>query len=93
MEPGDRATLTFTGTGVKYITYRDEWSGIANVQVDGTTVATVDLYRTPFQAQAVMHTVTGLAPGAHTLSVVVTGTRNPASGGSWVFVDAFDVTP
>jgi len=32
-----------------------------------------------------------LSPGAHTLMIVVTGTRDAASAGSWIWLDAFDV--
>ena len=34
----DLVTLTFTGTGVTWIGYRDEWSGVATVSVDGGEV-------------------------------------------------------
>jgi len=36
--------------------------------------------------------VAGLAAGSHTLTVQVTGTKSAASGGSWVWVDAFEET-
>jgi len=93
MAAGARATLTFTGTAVKWIGYRDQWSGIARVYVDGVLASTVDTYAAPSQAQTVLYTATGLAQGVHTLAVEVLGTRNAASGGAWVWVDAFDVTP
>src|SRR5262249_35834086 len=35
MDSGSRATFAFTGTAVRWIGYRDEWSGISNVYVDG----------------------------------------------------------
>ena len=93
MDNGHRATLSFSGTGVRWIGYRDEWSGIARVVLDGVLVATVDTYRTPSAARQVLYTVSGLSAGAHTLSIEVTGTRSSVSGGSWVWVDAFEVTP
>ena len=34
-DAGARATLTFNGTGAQWIGYRNPWSGIANVYVDG----------------------------------------------------------
>jgi len=49
METGSAATLSFTGTGVKLIGYKDQWSGIANIFVDGVQKATVDLYASPDQ--------------------------------------------
>ena len=91
-EPIDRVTLTFTGTGVSLIGYQDEWSGLGRVFLDGALAGTVDFYRTPQRAQAVLFTASGLAPGTHTLAVEPTGTRNPASDDNWIWIDAFDVT-
>ena len=93
MDTGARATLTFTGTGASWIAYRDQWSGIAQIYVDGAQVATVDAYANPQQSQAVTYSVTGLAEGTHTLAIVATGTHDAASGGNWVWVDSFMVTP
>jgi hypothetical protein len=93
VDPGDRATLAFNGTGVTWIAYRDEWSGQARVLIDGALVATVDLYRTPQLAQTPVYSASGLTRGAHTIAIEVTGTRNAASGGNGIWVDAFDVTP
>jgi hypothetical protein len=90
-EPSARATVTFTGTGIRWIGYRDEWSGIARVFMDDVLVAEVDTYATPYEAQAIIHTVSGLSNGTHTLVIEVTGNRNPASGGEWIWVDAFDI--
>ena len=81
MEQQARAILTFTGTGISWIGYRDEWSGIARVFMDGVLVAEVDTYATPYESQAIIHTVSGLSDGTHTLVIEVTGNRNPASGG------------
>jgi hypothetical protein len=33
----------------------------------------------------------GLTSGQHTLTIAVTGTHNRLSGGSWIWVDAFDI--
>ena len=91
MDPGSRATFTFTGTAVRWIGYRDEWSGIANVYVDGQLETAVDTYATPSQYQTVLYSVAGLTANTHTLVIETTGTHSSASAGSWVWVDAFDV--
>jgi hypothetical protein len=91
MDKGARATFAFNGVGATWIGYRDQWSGIANVYVDGALKATVDTFASPQKAQAVNYTISGLTPGNHTLVVEVTGTRNASSRGLWVWVDAFDV--
>jgi hypothetical protein len=91
MNPGARATLTFTGTGVRWIGYRDEWSGRARVRLDGIAVAIIDTYSSPAQRQPVVFATSGLAPSLHTLTIEVLGDQNEASAGSWIWIDAFDV--
>jgi hypothetical protein len=93
MDANARATLTFTGRAVSWRGYRDEWSGIARVYVDGALRGVVDTYSAPSLANSVLYAVDGLTAGSHTLTIEVTGGRNAASGGSWVWVDAFDVMP
>jgi len=85
--------VRFTGTGIRWIAYRDEWSGIARVYIDGELRLTTDDYQSPSEAQTVLYDVGGLRGGSHTLKIEVTGTRNSSSKGSWIWVDAFDVAP
>jgi hypothetical protein len=92
LDPGSAATISFIGTGINWIAYRDQWSGIANIYVDGKLTATVDAYSAANLAQTVGYSVTGLNSGAHTLTIAVTGTHSASSGGSWIWVDAFDVS-
>jgi hypothetical protein len=89
---GSRSEFTFTGTSVRWIGQRRRDSGIARVFVDGTFVAQVDTF-TPIQdeLQAAVFTATDLQPGQHVLTIEVTGQMNPASSGSMVIVDAFEV--
>jgi hypothetical protein len=91
MDPGASATFTFTGSAVRWIGYRDEWSGIATVYLDGQLQATVDTYATPSQAQTIVWSATALGAGSHTLTIKATGTHDASSLGSWIWVDAFDV--
>jgi len=91
VDAGSRVTISFNGASIMWLAYRDEWSGIARVYLDGVLKTTVDTYLSPAQAQSVAYSVGGLAPGAHTLTIELTGTHNPNSGGSWIWVDAFEV--
>ena len=91
-DAGAHVELTFNGTAITWIGYRDEWSGLAQVFLDGAMQATVDTYLTPSQAQTPTYSLTGLAFGTHILSIVATGTHGAASAGSWVWVDAFQVS-
>ena len=89
---GSRVTINFTGTGIRWIAYRDAWSGIANIYLDGSSKGTIDTFVPVDLSQSTGYEIGGLAPQSHTLTIEVTGTRNAKSAGSWVWVDAFDVT-
>ncbi|MBI3000565.1 MAG: hypothetical protein HYY46_19245 [Deltaproteobacteria bacterium] len=56
-------------------------------------MAEVDTYGDPGGAQAVLYSTSGLSRAAHTLTIEVTGTKNPAASGLWIWVDAFDIAP
>ncbi len=95
IDPGARATFTFTGTGVSWIGCAKSTTGIARVYLDGAFVQEVDTYH-PWPTEDYQHTLyraTGLAPGSHTLAIEATGLQNPAAYGAYVVVDAFDVLP
>ncbi len=89
-----RASVSFTGTGVTWIGARGPWTGTAAVYLDGTLVATVDTYAPVEEAGAVLYTASGLASGVHTLVIEVPSPRikNIASSDYFVVVDAIDIT-
>ena len=92
--PGDQAAFTFTGTSVSWIGYRGPQAGIARVILDGNVVAdSLDMYAPKDASQNTVFTLPGLAAGSHTLTIEVTGSKNAASTGAAIVVDAFDVTP
>ena len=93
LNAGARATLTFNGTGAQWIGYRNPWSGIANVYVDGLFRSQVDTYSAGRQTQAVLFTVTGLSSRAHTLAIESTKTRNASAQSTGIWVDAFEYSP
>jgi uncharacterized protein (TIGR03437 family) len=92
VDAGAGVTFTFNGTGVSWLGYRDQWSGIAQVYIDGALQATVDTYLNPSQAQTTTWSVSGLLPGNHVLDIVGTGTADAASGGAWIWVNGFQVS-
>jgi hypothetical protein len=66
--------------------------GIATVQVDNGPAQTIDLYAKTVQPAQVVWQTAGLAPGVqHKVTIKVTGTKNAASTGTEVDVDAFMV--
>ena len=91
-ETGDTMTVTFTGTAVQWIGPKNNNGGIADVYLDGSQVATVDTYSPAGKLfQQVLYSATGLAAGSHTLTIAVSGQKNPASSADTVVVDAINV--
>jgi len=89
---GAQATITFTGTGIRWIGARGPQCGMARIFLDGAFVEDFDTY---FQTEGPQHTDfsrRGLAPGTHTLTIQVIG-KNPLSTDFWILMDAFDVIP
>jgi hypothetical protein len=84
------ATFTFSGTAVRWIGLADIWSGLANVYIDGVLKATVDTYSTVTRYQVIQYTITGLAPGTHTLTISATGRQNSAAASAWIWIDALE---
>jgi beta-galactosidase GanA len=90
---GDSLTVPFTGTAIRWIASKSGNHGLADVYLDGARVSTVDTYGPNTVNQQVQWSASGLAAGAHTLKIVVTGQKNAASSGTFVPVDAIDVPP
>jgi hypothetical protein len=88
----EKATFVFTGSEVAWVAPTGSNRGRADVYLDGTKVATVDLYSASGKARTVVFSKAGLDPSVpHTLEVRVLGAKNAASKGKRVDVDAFVV--
>jgi hypothetical protein len=81
-------SLTFTGTGVEWITAQGPAFGRAQVTIDGVTQPTVDLYQASTTWRWAI-TYAGLSAGTHTITVRPLGTKNPSSSSTSVVLDAF----
>jgi hypothetical protein len=90
---GAQAAFTFTGTSVRWIGNRNVRSGIALVRVDAGPALEVDLFARSEEIHTPVITLNGLSLGTHTLTIEVTGRRNPdpEAVSSVVVVDAFEV--
>jgi len=87
------AIFSFTGTAVSWIGVRCNVCGIAAVSIDGgapTTVNTAGPNAPGSLTSEPVFSASGLAASSHTILITVTGMSS--SGGSYVAVDAFDVT-
>jgi hypothetical protein len=90
---GAQATFTFTGTAVRWISQYGFNNGIANVLLDGVQVAQIDTFASiQEQDQVPIFIATGLANTTHTLTIQVTGQKNPSAFNPWILVDALTST-
>jgi len=91
---GAKATISFSGTSIRWLGSRGRAMGIALVSVDGGPTTTVDLFARPAdEAHSPIITISDLSDGPHTLTIQVTGTANTQAQGNAVVVDAFDIQP
>jgi len=91
---GATASITFTGTSIRWLGARGRGHGIALVSVDGGPPREVNLWGRPTdEVHTPMLTISDLGPGQHTLTITVTGRGESQATGSLVVVDAFDIEP
>ena len=86
---GRKASVTFAGRSVAFVSTLGPNRGIAAIWLDGVFVENVDLYSSSLTTATAVKAYSGLGPGTHTLMVRVTGTRNASSTANRVDVDAF----
>ena len=87
------AMFSFTGTAVSWIGVKCNVCGVAAVSIDGgvpTMVNTAGPGAPGALSSEPVFSASGLAARSHMITIAVTGTSN--SGGSYVALDAFDVT-
>ncbi len=77
---------------MEWVASRAADRGYAVVYLDGVKVSTINLYSVSLQPRRVVFAKGGLSPsGTHTVKVYVTGTKQAASTGTKVDIDAFVV--
>lgn len=86
---GSEAAFTFYGDRVQVFGARRNDLGILKVTIDGIDVANVDCYRAAAQYGVMLYESPLLSRGTHTVTVRVTGTKNAASSGTEIVLDAF----
>lgn len=84
------AEFTFYGTSISYFFTRAWNRGIANIYIDNQSKGTVDLYSPNVEWQQGAW-FGGLSPGNHTIRIEVSGSKHPASQGTYVDLDGFIV--
>ncbi len=83
-----RMTYKFFGPTLTWVYTTGPKGGIQRVIVDGTQIDTVDQYSAT-AAYKVSKTWSNLGAGAHTVTIESTRSKNPASGGFFIYHDAF----
>ncbi|MBS3956557.1 MAG: PKD domain-containing protein [Clostridiales bacterium] len=88
------ASLTFSGTGVSVKAYSTEvWNrGMMDVFLNGAFVTRVDLYSATLDFTVPVFESQNLRDGTHTIRLVWTGEKNPASSMTIIDIDRFDIT-
>jgi hypothetical protein len=86
---GATATFTFTGIGARFHGFKRNDLGIADVFVDGTKKTSIDCYSADAAYDQVLYQIVGLTAGEHTVKVALSGSKNSASRGTGVVIDAF----
>jgi hypothetical protein len=87
--PDAKASLSFTGRAVTWITLSGRDYGRARVLIDGNAHV-VDLYR-PHKTRQTRLSYTGLGTGRHHLRISPLGKRNPVSRSAMIALDALVV--
>jgi len=88
---GSAVTAAFSGTGIAWIGTKSPYYGRASVSLDGSAPVVVDMYATTTSYQQTLLSFGNLSAGLHTLRIEPLGTANPASSGTVIRVDAFDI--
>ena len=83
--------VSFNGTGIDLIGSTAPNYGKAKVTIDGTTTMTADFYTSGYLHNRKVLGITGLSNGPHTMTVEWTGTKNAASTGTGIGLDAVDI--
>jgi hypothetical protein len=90
--PGASLTISFEGSHLVWVAKTGRFYGQATVTLDGGDPSTVDLYGPVSLYQQEVYDTGALADGPHTLTLEFAGTKNAASIGYLVDVDAFEIT-
>ncbi|MCC7369101.1 MAG: DUF1929 domain-containing protein [Chloroflexi bacterium] len=82
---GDAAAVTFTGSSVTVVYHQNTNRGRAQIRIDNVAVAMLDEYGPSLAQKTATY---GVAPGPHTLRIVINRTKQTTSSGYFVGIDA-----
>ncbi len=90
--PGASASFTFRGTGIRWIGFRFDDAGVAEIRIDDRPVVKVDQYA-PRRGEPFEWRSERLPPGEHRITITVGEAKPPGSKGRFLNVVGFAVTP
>jgi N-acetylmuramoyl-L-alanine amidase len=90
--PGSSVTVSFDGTYIGWVTKKSPYYGHAMVFLDDAAPVTVDLYHSSEIWQQRVWNSGVLDAGRHTLTIQWSFGRNKAALGTYLSIDAFDVS-
>ncbi len=90
-QPGAAVLATFSGTSVSVLSRTTPWYGKAEIYVDDVLEDTVDLYSPSTAWKVPIYQDDTLSDSEHTLVIKCLGTKNIASSGTAVCLDALDI--
>ncbi|MWV44768.1 hypothetical protein GRF59_14200 [Paenibacillus sp. HJL G12] len=93
-QTGATAEFAFTGTEIRYVSAKQRNHGKIDVYIDGALAAeNIDAYDPTTKKQQLLFEKKNLAPGSHTIKIVVKGTKNSSSLDTIAMVDYFEYVP
>ena len=87
---GAEMNFSFTGTGIIISGRMAQNCGMADVYVDNVKQWTINCYNDKNIYRAALFQAYGLAPGAHTVRVLVTGNKDIKAGDSLIYIDSIE---
>ena len=86
-DEGATATMHFTGTGLRLFINKTPNSGLLDVYIDNIRVDTIDAYSSELMERQAVFEINSLKFEEHSVQIVVSGNKNPASGNHDVEID------
>ena len=88
-QQGDSFSFTLQGEALQYTYTKAPNRGIARMTIDNTRIQELDLYSPKVEWQTTSRFELG--PGPHSITIAVTGRKNPQSSGTFVDLDKLTV--
>ena len=89
-QPGASVEFAFDGSGIRWIGYRFDDAGRAEIHIDGQRVAKIDQYA-PGRNQPFEWVKNGLIAGSHRLTITILDVKPESSKGRFINVAGFEV--